>query len=820
MYTTQQIAEMTGGTLHGNHNRAINRLLTDSRALSFPEDSLFIAIVSDRNNGHKYIPSLYKKNVRSFMVSHIFPEFRELAEANFIVVEDTLKALQELAAGHRKMYPVPVIGITGSNGKTIVKEWLYQLLHADFNITRSPRSYNSQIGVPLSVWEMNGETELGIFEAGVSQPGEMERIAPIIAPTIGIFTNLGEAHQENFLSLKVKCLEKLKLFEHAETLIYNKDDKLTDICMMQARTTAKFLSFGTHEDADIQILSLQKKNDETIITYLFKGEENKYAILFTDNASVENSMQCLAVLLHLNISGETIRKRMATLEPVAMRLEVKEGQNGCLLINDSYNSDINSLGIALDFLSQQADVKQMKKTLILSDIMQSGQDPAVLYQSVSKLLFNKNIERLIGIGHGISAHAIFFPLKNKSFFPDTETFLRQLNPDDFKDEAILLKGSRSFRFEEIFDQMALAVHETVLEVDLNALINNFNYFRSFLQPGTKTICMVKANAYGSGDIEVARTLQHNGCDYLAVAVADEGAVLRREGIDIPIVVMNPETGSFHKILENNLEPEIYSFRLLEQMISEAERQGINEYPVHIKIDTGMHRLGFEPAEIDRLIDRLKSQKNVMIRSVFSHLAGADDEKFDAFTEEQINRFKEVKEKIDNAFPHKIIYHILNSAGTERFSQYQFDMVRLGIGLYGISAVNSPKVEEVSTLKTNILQIKRIPATETTGYSRKGTFKRDSVIGVLPVGYADGYNRKFGNGEGKMLINGQLVPVVGNICMDLCMIDLTGIEAQEGDSVTVFGKGYSFKNLAAQLNTIPYEILSNVSRRVKRVYFKE
>ncbi len=820
MYTTDQIAEMADGVLHGNRNVAINRLLTDSRAISFPENTLFIAIVSDRNNGHKYIPSLYKKNVRNFMVSHIFPGFKKLKDANFILVKDTLKALQDLASEHRKTQAVPVVGITGSNGKTIIKEWLYQLLHADFNITRSPRSYNSQIGVPLSVWEMNGETELGIFEAGISQPGEMERITPVIAPTIGIFTNLGEAHQENFSSLKTKCLEKLKLFEPAGTLIYNKDDKLVDICVMQTRTTAKFLSFGTHADADIKILSFQKKNNKTIITYLFKGEENKYTIPFTDNASVENSLQCLALLLHLNIPAGTIQKRMAALEPVAMRLEVKEGQNGCLLINDSYNSDINSLSIALDFLNQQANAKQMKKTLILSDIMQSGQDSAVLYQLVAELLFSKNIEKLIGIGHGISAHKNFFPLKNKSFFPDTETFLQQLDPDDFKEETILLKGSRSFRFEEISDQMALTVHETVLEVDLNALVNNFNYFRSFLHPGTKTICMVKANAYGSGDIEVARTLQHNGCDYLAVAVADEGAVLRREGVDIPVVVMNPEIHSFHKILEHHLEPEIYSFRLLEQMISEAERQGINEYPVHIKIDTGMHRLGFEPAEIDRLIKRLKSQKNVMIRSVFSHLSGADEAKFDAFTEEQISKFKEVKEKIDNAFPHKIIYHILNSAGTERFSQYQFDMVRLGIGLYGISAVDSPKVEEVCTLKTNILQIKQIPATETVGYSRKGTFNRNSVIGVLPVGYADGYNRKFGNGEGKMLVNGQLVPTVGNICMDLCMIDLTDIEAQEGDTVTVFGKGNSFKNLAAQLNTIPYEILSNVSRRVKRVYFKE
>ena len=820
MYTALQIAKMAGGVLKGNHNTTINRLLTDSRALSFPEGTLFIALVSDRNDGHKYIQSLYKKNVHCFMVSQVLPEFKKYKDASFILVKDTLKALQELTANHREMHSIPVIGITGSNGKTIVKEWLYQLLHCDFNITRSPRSYNSQIGVPLSIWEINEYTELGIFEAGISQMGEMERIAPIIAPTIGIFTNLGDAHQENFSSLKIKCFEKLKLFEHSNTLIYNKDDSLIDACIMQTKTKAKLLSFGTQDNADIKVISVKKKNKHTIITYTFKGKENSYTIPFTDDASVENSLQCLALLLHLKIQPETIRQRMAELEPVAMRLEVKEGQNGCLLINDSYNSDINSLDIALDFLNRQANAKSMKKTLILSDIMQSGQAPALLYQSVANLIFNKNIEKLIGIGEEISAHNELFPLNNKSFYPDTETFLQQLNIEDFKEETILLKGSRRFRFEEISDQMSLAVHETVLEVDLNALVNNFNYFRSFLKPNTKTMCMVKANAYGSGDVEVARTLQHNGCDYLAVAVADEGAVLRREGIVLPIVVMNPETNSFHKILEHNLEPEIYSFRLLEQMISEAKRQGITKYPIHIKIDTGMHRLGFEPDEIDRLIERLKSQENVMIRSVFSHLSGSDEAKFDAFTEEQVKKFKEAKEKIDNAFQHKIIYHILNSAGTERFGQYQFDMVRLGIGLYGVSTVNSPKVEEVCTLKTNILQIKNVPPTETVGYSRKGMLKRNSVIGILPIGYADGYNRKLGNGEGKILINGKLVPTVGNVCMDLCMIDLTGIEAQEGDSVTLFGKGHSFKNLASQLGTIPYEILSNVSRRVKRVYFRE
>ena len=820
MYTTQQIAEMAGGALQGSNNMTVKRLLTDSRALSFPEDTLFVAIKSHRNDGHKYIPSLYKKNVRNFLVSQVFPEFQEFEGANFIVVKDTLPALQALAANHRRKFCVPVVGITGSNGKTVVKEWLYQLLHPDFNITRSPRSYNSQTGVPLSVWEMNEETELGIFEAGISQMGEMERIAPVIAPSIGIFTNLGEAHQENFPSLKTKCIEKLKLFSHSDILIYNKDDKLVNTCVMQSEITAKTLTFGTCDDVDIKILSRQNRDNKTIIEYQFKGQNDSYTIPFTDNASVENSLHCLAFLLHFANTSETIQKRMAGLEAVAMRLEVKEGQNDCLLINDSYNSDINSLGIALDFLNQLANGKQMKKTLILSDIVQSGQNPTVLYHTVAQLVLNKNIEKFVGIGEQISAYQDFFQLKNRTFYPDTEAFLKELNSDDFKEEAILLKGSRHFRFEEVSDKIALVVHETVLEVDLNALVNNFNYFRSFLQPGVKTMCMVKANAYGSGDVEVARALQLNGCDYLAVAVADEGAILRREGIDIPVVVMNPETNSFHKIFENNLEPEIYSFKILEQMITEAEKQGINEYPIHIKIDTGMHRLGFEPAEIDRLIKRLKSQKNVMIRSVFSHLSGADEAKFDSFTEEQVKCFTNVKEQIESAFQHKIIYHILNSAGTERFSQYQFDMVRLGIGLYGISAANSQKLEEVCTLKTNIIQVKQVPATETVGYSRRGALKRDSIVGTLPIGYADGYNRNLGNGAGKMVVNGQQVSTVGNICMDLCMIDLTGIEAQEGDPVTIFGKEHSIKDMALKLNTIPYEILSNISKRVKRVYFRE
>ena len=819
MYTTKQIAEMAGGELRGNSNIEISRLLTDSRALSFPEDTLFIAIKSNRNDGHNYIPILYKNNVRNFMVSNFTNEMGAMTDANFIVVDDTLHALQKLTANHRNRFNVPVIGITGSNGKTIVKEWLNQLLQENFKITRSPRSYNSQIGVPFSVWEMNEDTQLGIFEAGISQMGEMEKLTPIINPTIGIFTNLGDAHQENFSSLKMKCAEKLKLFVNCKTLIYHKDNKLVDITVVQSKTKAKLFTFGEGADNDINVTSIEKVDRKSTINYIYNGKKYSFVIPFTDSASIENSLQCLSTMIVLGISMEKIKERMAMLDSVAMRLEVKAGQNGCLLINDSYNSDIDSLSIALDFLTQQATAKKMKKTLILSDIMQSGKDPEALYQNVVKLITGKGIDRFIGIGRDLSRfNDIFNDIAEKEFFETTENFLQHTNNVcDFVNEAILLKGSRRFHFEEIADRLASVVHETVLEVDLGALLNNFNYFRSFLKPGTKIMSMVKANAYGSGDVEVALTLQHNGCDYLAVAVADEGAVLRHEGIHIPIVVMNPEPNSFQKIFEYNLEPEVYSFALLERMIKEASLLGIKNYPIHVKIDTGMHRLGFEEKDIDKLIERLKSQDSVKIRSVFSHLVGSDDAKFDSFTEQQIQIFSRVREKLNAAFPHKIIAHILNSAGIERFSQYQFDMVRLGIGHYGMSAIDNRRLEEVCTLKTNILQIRHVPATDTIGYSRKGVLKRDSVIGAIPIGYADGLNRKLGNGTGKVLVNGKFAPIIGNICMDVCMIDLTDIDAKEGDQVTIFGKGHPIQDLAETLGTISYEILAGISIRVKRVY---
>jgi len=814
------IAQLIGAKKKNISDIEINWLLTDSRSLSFPAESLFFAIRTPRNDGHKYIAELYNQNLRHFVVSEMLPGFEQLSDAVFLQVDDTLKALQTLVAAHRTSFHIPVIGITGSNGKTVVKEWLYQLLHTDYRIVRSPRSYNSQIGVPLSVWALNETTELGIFEAGISEMHEMELLQPIIQPTIGIFTNLGDAHQENFSGLKQKCEEKLQLFKHAETLIYCSDNKLVEICIAQSDFKGKLISWGKAANNMIRIIQIEKSANKTVVFLNYDGSDLYFVVPFIDEASIENAIQCVAVMLHLGIDIDEITKRVLLLEAVAMRLEVKEGVRNCLIINDSYNSDLNSLGIALDFLNQQATAKNLSKTLILSDILQSGQAPAELYDTVAKLVENKAIHRIVGIGSEISKYADAFQNIEKSFFTNTEDFLKSPLIREFQTEIILLKGSRKFHFEDISEKLELITHETILEVNLNALVDNLNYFRSKLRPETKVMCMVKAFAYGSGSVEVARTLQHHRCDYLAVAVADEGAELRREGVRIPIVVMNPEKGSFGMIFDHKLEPEIYSFRLLDAFIGAAEKLGLTDYPIHIKIDSGMHRLGFEPQDMEQLLKCLKNQNQVKVRSIFSHLSGADETKFDAFTKHQIATFSSCADQLSATFSHYIMRHILNSAGIERFPEAQFDMVRLGIGHFGISTLPDVNLKQVCALKTIILQIKTVKAGETVGYSRKGVVKTDKRIAVIPIGYADGFDRKLGNGVGEVFINGQRAKVIGNVCMDLCMIDVTGIEANEGDVVEIFGDNITISEVAKWLNTISYEVLTSISRRVKRVYFQE
>jgi len=765
------------------------------------------------------VSELYRQHQFYFVVSEMLPEFESLTNAVFLVVDNTLDALQKLVARHRAAFNIPVIGITGSNGKTVIKEWLYQLLHTDYVIARSPRSYNSQIGVALSVWMMNNSTQLGIFEAGISLPGEMEKLEPIIRPEIGIFTNLGDAHQENFHSLKQKCEEKLSLFKHSGVLVYNSDNKLIDISIAQSEFKGKLLSWGTNPKAVLRILSI-KKSQKTDVEFSYRNSTFTIHIPFSDDASIENSIHCVAVMLHLGIDWQEIARRILLLETVAMRLEVKDGVRNCVIINDSYNSDLNSLSIALDFMNQQAAGNELTRTLILSDILQSGQSQDELYATVAELVKNKNVQKLIGIGSEISRQNDKFVSIDCAFFDDTESFLKSGNIHDFRNEIILLKGSRKFRFEHISSKLEKIAHETILEVNLNALIENFNYFRSKLRPDTKIMSMVKAFAYGSGAIEVARTLQHHRCDSLAVAVADEGAELRREGIRIPIVVMNPEKGSFGLIFDNNLEPEIYNFRILDSFIEAAEKLGIYDYPVHIKIDSGMHRLGFEASDTERLIQRLQQQQQVKIRSVFTHLAGADEARFDSFTRQQIDTFSKCADQLSTVFQHKILRHVLNSSGIERFPEYQFDMVRLGIGHYGISALPEVNLQQVCALKTIILQIKNVKAGDTVGYSRKGIVNRDMRIAVLPIGYADGFDRKLGNGNAEVFVNGSRAKVVGNVCMDLIMIDISTIDANEGDVVEIFGDHIPVSEVAEKLNTISYEVLTSVSRRVKRVYFQE
>ena len=818
-HSIETIAQWIQAKHIGPHEGMIKWLLTDSRSLSFPEETLFFALVTGRGDGHRYIAELYGRGVRCFVVSATpSPEaLQGMPEATFLVVPDTLAALQTVAEKHRAQYQVPVVGITGSNGKTVVKEWLSQLLGGTLRVTRSPRSYNSQVGVPLSVWQMDEHTEVALIEAGISQYDEMKRLRTIIQPTIGILTNIGGAHQENFSSLQEKCIEKLTLFSYCDIIIYNGDDK--EVCESVNRTlqSAREIAWSRHDDdKPLFISSVTKGNDTTTIAYHYLGIPSSYTIPFTDDASVENSIHCLAACLYLMLPTEKIAERMQHLEPVAMRLEVKEGKGGSTLINDSYNADIASLDIALDFMARRPEREGRERVLILSDLLQTGQNSRSLYRKVATLVESRGVERIIGIGPELKASGARFNIK-KSFYTTTEEFLQSEELRGLHRSLILLKGSRSFGFERIAEQLTQKVHETTLEIDLGAMVDNLNHYRSMLAPTVKTVCMVKAFAYGAGFYEIAKTLQDHRVDYLAVAVADEGEQLRKAGITANILVMNPELTAFNTMFENNLEPEIYSFTLLDAMIRACEREGYMHYPVHIKIDTGMSRLGFSPDDMPKLIERLQQQTAITPRSVFSHLAGSDSAEFDPFTHLQAQRFDDAATQLQAAFEHKILKHICNSAGIERFPEYHFDMVRLGLGLYGISPVDNRPIYPIGTLRSTILQIHEVPESETVGYSRRGKLGRTSRIASVPIGYADGLDRHLGNGVGHCIVNGQKAPYVGNICMDVCMIDVTDIPCREGDSVEIFGPQLPVTQLAEWLGTIPYEVMTGISTRVRRVY---
>ncbi len=815
-YSIEKVTTLIGARRYGQTDAAIGWLLTDSRSLCFPEQTLFFALRTSRNDGHRYIADLYRRGVRNFVVERLPDEGTDrFADANFLRVPSPLAALQRLAERHRDEFQIPVVGITGSNGKTWVKEWLYQLMRAEGGVVRSPRSYNSQIGVPLSVWLMNEHSRVALFEAGISQPGEMLALRDIIQPTVGVFTSLGAAHQENFRSMDEKCMEKLQLFHDTQAIIYPSDDDVVSRCVRRAQYAGERLGWSRfNKNAAMYVHSVSPTADGQMqVQYIYKGVSGEYTIPYIDEASVENSITCATTALHLGLTPEQLAERMPALEPIAMRLEVKEGQHGLTLINDAYNNDLQSLDIALDFMQRRPDQQGRRRTLILSDIFQSGESAAELYRQVSELAQKRGVDRFIGIGPELSAQADRIAIGQKWFFRDVDQFLASGVFRSLHDEVVLLKGARTFGFERISELLEQRVHETILEVDLNALVANLNHYRSFLRPETKMVCMIKADAYGAGAVEIAKTLQDHRVDYLAVAVADEGAELRRAGITQNIIVMNPEMSSFQTLFDYELEPEVYSFRLLGALVRAARAQGITGWPVHIKLDTGMHRLGFEPSQMPELIDQLKHQQAVIPRSVFSHFVGSDSVDFDAFSAHQFEVFDAASQELQAAFSHKILRHIDNSAGITHFPERQLDMVRLGIGLY-------EGVESVSTLKTTILQIRRVPKEETVGYSRKGVLTRDSRIAAIPIGYADGLNRHLGNRHGYCLVNGQRAEYVGNICMDVALIDVTDIPCQEGDSVEIFGRNLPVSLLASQLDTISYEVLTAVSNRVKRVYFQD
>ncbi len=825
-YAVVKISHIVNGTHYGTGDSTaiIKHLLIDSRKLSNAETSLFIAIKGDRQDGHAYLIDLYEKGVKNFMVSSLPQPVANFRNANFIVVKDTLVALQQLCAFHRNQYDIPIIGITGSNGKTIVKEWLFQLMREDKNIVRSPKSFNSQVGVPLSIWQINKEHNFGIIEAGISKPEEMHLLEKMIRPTIGIITNIGQAHDENFENQQQKVNEKLKLFLHAEAIIYCKDYSLIhdEIVANKAFHKIKVVAWSKKFPADLLIEQITKSDVVTEMKAVYKNDSIQITIPFIDEARIENAIHCWATLLYLGYENKLIAERMSLLSTVAMRLELKEGINNCSIINDSYNSDLGSLAIALDFLNQQK--QHPKKTLILSDILQSGQNAEALYKEVAELIHKKGITRLIGIGEEITSQAHQFDIEKK-FYNTTANFLKQFNTSFLHDETILLKGSRSFGFEAISKMMQQKAHETILDINLNALVHNVKYFRSKLKAETKIMAMVKAFSYGSGSFEIANVLQFHHVDYLAVAYADEGVELRKAGIVMPIMVMNPEEQSYDAMIHYNLEPEIYSLRVLglfEERVKRSERRKIQLIPIHIKLDTGMHRLGFDEEEVDELIVRVQNNKQLVIKSVFSHLAASDEPEHDEFTEKQIKKLDELSEKIKTHFGYPILKHILNTAGISRFPNAQFDMVRLGIGLYGIGSnvEEQSQLQNVSTLKTSISQIKTIPIHETIGYSRKGLASRDMRIATVPIGYADGLSRKLSNGKGRMMINGVAAPIIGNVCMDMCMLDITGINVNENDEVIVFGDINPITEVAKSSETIPYEVLATISRRVKRVYYQE
>lgn len=817
-------------------------LLNDSRQLSSPQRSIFFAIKGLHHDGHLFLDDLYRKGVREFVVESnalspiILRDLKRFQDAKIWKVENSIIAMQEVARKHRERFNLPIISITGSNGKTIVKEWLSQLLSNRFKIVKSPKSYNSQIGVPLSVWQINESHNLGIFEVGVSKPKEMDNLEKVVQPSIGIFTNIGTAHNEFFANSSEKIKEKIKLFSHVKTLIYCADyveiDAIVKSELMLENPNCKIINWsrmantGIRADWEVGVENTKVFLDLSAVGNNTEKFTNIFDIPFTDEASIENAIHCMLTLWHLGYNTSEIQARLQILRPVSMRLEMKQGINSNYLIDDTYNNDLAGLTIALNFLGQQK--QRQKKVLILSDLLETGIPEKELYKQIAHLTKERHLEYFIGIGDVISRNKNHFlassvrTTTNIQFFKTTEEFLESQSIKALHNCTILIKGARKYGFEQIVNRLVQKTHGTILEINLDAITNNLNYYRDKIGQPTKMMVMVKAFAYGAGSTEVANLLQFHGVDYLAVAYTDEGVALRQNGVYLPIMVMNPSPNDFEQLVAYTLEPEIYSLRILKEFSEYIDERKISS-KIHLKIDTGMHRLGFEKEALPELLSYLKTNPNLWVSTIFSHLAAADEQDFDEFTMNQVRHFTEMANQISDALGYLPSRHLANSAGIARFPEARLDMVRLGIGLYGVAAKEDDQLnlQTVGTLKTVISQIKHLKASETVGYGRKGELKRDTKIATIAIGYADGFDRRYGRGIGEVLINGQRCKVIGNVCMDMAMIDVTDIShVQEGDEVIIFNQELSIIELAQKIGTIPYEVLTGVSERVKRVFYQQ
>ena len=825
-YTIQEIAQVLGiePSELRDKNAEVSQLLTDSRSLTYPAETLFFALTTQNDDGHRYVKHLYNKGVRNFVIEYSGNiDIQAMREANFLRVTSTLDAMQAIATYHRRRFDIPIIGITDSRGKTTVKEWLYQLLKEDYHIVRSPRSYNSQIGVPLSLWDIDDNTDLAIIEAGISKTGEMARLQAMIRPTIGVITNIGSEHNDGFASMQEKVEEKAKILTSCESIVYCADDELVATTIDPILYVAQDVAWSRSDDSkSLYVSNIVKRENRSMMECVHDGSTFVLDVPFTSDRDLENVSTCVSVMLYLGMSLSTVAERVKKLTPVGTRINVIEGVNECTIIADGYTSDYNSLSPALDFMLRRCNPQQ-HTTVILSDLMPEAFSEDELYIRVSELLRSKGITRLIGIGPDMCRYSKYFNSSRDLFFESTAQFLENMSQGDFDNETVLVKGSSMFEFFQIVEMLEVRRHQTVEEIDLNALAHNFKFLKSKLNFNTKTVAMVKASGYGTGSYEIAKTLQDCGATYLAVAVQDEGVDLRKAGITLPIIVLNPSTVNYKAMFDRYLEPEVYSIEEARQLIKEGRKYGAKNFPVHIKIDSGMHRLGFTLEQLPQLVELLLSQDVIMPVSVFSHLCVADEPEQDDFTREQVEYFDICATQLQASFSHNILRHILNTTGIVRFPEYQMDMVRMGVGLYGIKTVDDGSEDgllPVAELRAIVISIKQWEAGTRVGYGRRGLLEHDARIATVSVGYADGMDRHFGNGAIKVWVNGTMCPTVGNICMDACMIDVTNATCEVGDKVEIFGNHTPIEQLSDVRGTIPYEILTSISPRVKRVYFRE